>query len=219
MEEYEELSGKISKLFIIGENPEDNPNLLSLLLKRSNILNNAKNKIGELSNLIDEQKDISHALFYCAPGQLKRVMYLLGKEKKLRVHQFTYHEDNNTRQRILEEFDKRLLQGIVAIKCLDEGVDVPSTKSAFILASSSNPREFIQRRGRILRKSAGKEHAVIYDFITFPPLDIVNSFPSERKIIRKEMTRFKEFAQYAINFNSAYETIWETAKRFNILDF
>jgi len=219
MENYQELSKKISKLFNMGEKPDENRILLSLLLKRSNILNSAENKLEKLSNLIDSQNEISHTLFYCAPGQLNKITSLLGKEKKIKIHKFTYKEDNKSRQRILNEFESGMLQGIVAIKCLDEGVDIPSTKTAYILASSSNPREFIQRRGRILRKSIGKSYAIVYDFITFPPLDFLENFPIERQIIRKELSRFKEFAQYAINFNSAYECIWEIAMRFNILDF
>ena len=66
---------------------------------------------------------------------------------------------------LLERFASRDLQGLVAMKCLDEGVDVPGTQFAYILASSSNPREFIQRRGRILRNAPGKAEAKIYDLI------------------------------------------------------
>ncbi|MEM5687276.1 helicase-related protein [Bacillus cereus] len=69
---------------------------------------------------------------------------------------------------MLEAFADGTIQVLVAIKCLDEGVDVPSTRSAYFLASTSNPREFVQRRGRILRTAKGKTLAEIHDFIVFP---------------------------------------------------
>ena len=74
---------------------------------------------------------------------------------------FTAKESTSERQVLLDMFASGHLDALVAMKCLDEGVDVPSTQTAYILASSSNPREFVQRRGRILRKALGKEKAVI----------------------------------------------------------
>ena len=110
------------------------------------------------------------------------------------------------------------------MKCLDEGVDVPSTKTAYILASSSNPREFIQRRGRILRKAPGKEHSIIHDLITVPP-DAFDSnvdsafFDSERSIIRRELQRFNEFAGLALNKHQAIDVIWNLASKYGLMDF
>jgi len=54
---------------------------------------------------------------------------------------------------------------MLAIKCLDEGVDIPVINKAIILASSSNPREYIQRRGRVLRTHPGKDSAKIWDVL------------------------------------------------------
>ena len=113
------------------------------------------------------------------------------------------------------------LQALVAMKCLDEGVDVPSTRTAYILASSSNPKEFIQRRGRILRQSPGKEHAEIHDLIAVPPIDYwqypTATFRTERKIIGRELERFNEFAGMALNKFEARDKIWELAKKYNLL--
>jgi superfamily II DNA or RNA helicase len=130
-------------------------------------------------------------------------LQLLGWEKGLLIHQFTAQENTKERQQLLADFASGKLQALVAMKCLDEGVDVPSTDTAYILASSSNPREFIQRRGRILRKFPGKEHSYIHDLIAVPPLSNTNlldspTFASERSIIRKELQRFKEFADLAL---------------------
>ena len=87
----------------------------------------------------------------------------------LRCHEFVHTVSLSKREKLLAQFGAGDIQVLVAIKCLDEGVDVPSTKTAFILASSTNPREFVQRRGRILRRAPGKDRAVIYDFLVVPP--------------------------------------------------
>ena len=99
-----------------------------------------------------------------------------------------------------------------------------STRTAFILASSSNPREFIQRRGRILRKSPGKECSIVHDLVSVPPTAWTASqdsrtFMAERSIIRRELKRFREFADPALNKHQALDTIWEIADRYSLLDF
>ena len=94
---------------------------------------------------------------------------MLGNKLNMRVSMFTAKEDANERERIKQSFaEGELLQALVAIKCLDEGVNIPGIRTAFILASSTNPKEYVQRRGRVLRRAKGKTHAVIYDFITLP---------------------------------------------------
>jgi superfamily II DNA or RNA helicase len=223
LEQYEELSAKIAK--IAGRDDETAQQSLKLLLiRRAELLNKAANKIEVLSGLIDLQRDIEHALFYCAPGQIDVVLQLLGLEKGLLVHRFTAEEGTVERQRLLTEFAKGDLQALVAMKCLDEGVDVPSTKTAFFLASSSNPREFVQRRGRVLRKAPGKEFSIIHDLIAVPPTSWhasqdSSSFKIERSIVRRELERFKEFAGPALNKHEALDVIWEIATRYSLMDF
>ena len=141
------------------------------------------------------------------------------------MHQFTVEETTAERGRLLKEFTQGRLQGLVAIRCLDEGVDVPSTQVAYILASTSNPREFIQRRGRILRKSPGKEHAILHDLIAVPSLGNGSrpprpeAFNFERGILRRELARFREFADASLNRFQATEIVWEHAKAYNLLDY
>jgi len=84
---------------------------------------------------------------------------------------------------------------LVAIKCLDEGVDIPIADTAIIMSSTSNPREYVQRRGRILRRYPGKQYATIYDMIVFPKKHTEQA----SKISDKEVDRYREFAQNAIN--------------------
>ena len=79
------------------------------------------------------------------------------------------------RHNLRKRFAEGSIQGLIAIRCLDEGVDIPETRRAFILASSTNPRQFIQRRGRILRRAPGKSMADIYDFIVEPSTEELDS--------------------------------------------
>lgn len=222
LQTYEEISAKIAPL-IHQEDFDAQDALKMLLIRRANLLNKAINKIEVLSDLVDVQRDLNHALFYCAPGQIDDVVKLLGLEKGMLVHKFTAKEDAEKRQELLKDFALGELQGLVAMKCLDEGVDVPSTQIAFILASSSNPREFIQRRGRILRKYPGKDNSIVFDLITVPPISwngITDPavFNMERSIIRRELKRFKEFANPSMNKHQAMDVIWDIASRYELLD-
>lgn len=223
LESYQELSAKIAQL--AGRSDERAQESLKLfLIRRAELLNRAANKIVELSKLIDASDHIEHTLFYCAPGQIDDVQRLLGWEHGLLVQRFTAEEDPRERQQRLADFASGEIQALVAMKCLDEGVDVPSTRTAYIMASSSNPREFIQRRGRVLRKFSGKEFSVIHDMIAVPPTAWTTNqdsatFNIERGIIRKELERFKEFASPALNKHKALDVIWEIASRYNLMDF
>jgi superfamily II DNA or RNA helicase len=103
---------------------------------------------------------------------------------------------------LLEQFSSGAFHALVSMKCLDEGVDVPPARIAIMLDNSGNPREYIQRRGRVLRKYPGKEFAVIYDIIVEPT--IRTSMPLElreleRKMISKELSRYRDFANSASN--------------------
>ncbi len=175
------------------------------------------NKFKAFKRKINEFKDSYYNLIYCTSvsindgenkipiKQIDAVNAFMGKELNMRVHTFTAKEDILKRQTLIERFTTgNDLQALVAIKCLDEGVDIPATRRAFILSSTTNEKQFIQRRGRILRKATGKEFAEIYDFITLPKrLDkvIVDGVPSdaEKFLILKEYNRIKEFSRLAIN--------------------
>ena len=217
--EYQHLSTQITRLMSVDK-PELAQALEMLLIKRARLLNNAQNKLAVLSSTLKRLGQIDHALFYCAPEQIDDVCRLLGWQHDMLIHRFTAEEPNEIRQQLLHDFDTGQLQGLVAMKCLDEGVDVPSTRTAFILASSSNPREFIQRRGRILRRSAGKTEAMIYDLIALPPQNrgSAGGFSAEQSIVRREIQRFREFASCASNKHQAIDVIAEIARRYEIYE-
>lgn len=221
MVEYETLSRKIARL-VDNTDADKQEALKMLLIRRANLLNKAANKLEVLSDLLDRERYVEHTLFYCAPGQIDDVLQLVGWEKGILVHRFTAEEDTGERQALLTSFANGTLQALAAMKCLDEGVDVPSTQTAYFLASSSNPREFVQRRGRILRKFPGKEFSVIHDLVAVPPIILNQDSPAihaERSIVRRELQRFKEFAGPALNKHQALDAIWDVASHYGLLDF
>ena len=155
--------------------------------------------------------------------QIDVVTDVLGNQMNMKVSQYTSKEDIEERKILTSEFAKgETIQALIAIKCLDEGVNIPSIKTAFILASTTNPKEYIQRRGRVLRKFPGKDFAVIFDFITLPKdiNDSVGSTESEIKmgqgLVRNELTRAFEFARLADNFFEADQILDEIRDVYNV---
>ena len=129
-------------------------------------------------------------------------------------HKFTGSESISDRLILLEQFSKGNVNALVAMKCLDEGVDVPSAETAIIMASTSNPREYIQRRGRILRRHENKDLAIIYDMIvTMSDRQIRRLSTSERnlelQIMEREAERYREFARDAKNYDYCYDRLNE----------
>lgn len=195
-----------------------------LLIKRARIVAGAVEKINTLRNLIERYKDDNQILVYCGATTLHDVDYqegkpaieearqidivadMLGNELGMRVSKFTSEENAEERELLKADFaEGKHLQTLVAIRCLDEGVNIPSIRTAFIMASSTNPKEYVQRRGRVLRKYPGKRHAVIYDFITLPiSLVEVGDYSPEvlegvKSLAMREITRMKDFAAIAEN--------------------
>jgi DNA phosphorothioation system restriction enzyme len=231
-EDYLNLSKEIARRFVQDEDYEltGNTVLKHLLIQRARLLSSAKNKLVRLKEIMTEQKHSNFNLFYCGDAkiggerQIDRVVSLLGRELGMRVHPFTAQEDPRERRELLQRFEAGQLQGLVAIRCLDEGVDVPATQNAYILASSTNPREFVQRRGRVLRKYPGKKYSYIHDFLVVPrdleDIQLLDAatFNTERKLMARELRRFKEFATLAINGPQASLQILDVAKAYNLLD-
>lgn len=228
--EYDELSLRIGKLFAQGASPnsEENDHLNRLLIKRARLVGKARNKLPALLDLLRRQEDVSHTLIYCGDSKDGGARYIdtaleqVGGELGLRASPFTSRENNEERAELLSQFSSGEIQVLLAIRCLDEGVDVPMTKTAYILASSANPKEFIQRRGRVLRRAKGKSRAYIYDFIVTPDPEKLSEqgvTNVERSLMRRELGRFNEFASLAENHGEALAKITEIKKSLNLLDY
>lgn len=225
LNEYNELSKKIKKETRIDEKGKVYFSKLGemLLIERSRIVAGATNKIKTLKKELQKYKEENNILVYCGATNILReeedssitdekdirqidaVKKMMYRELKMKVDRFTANESIKERMEIKDRFISGKIQAIVAIKCLDEGVNIPDIKIAFILASTTNPKEYIQRRGRVLRIAPNKEYAEIYDFITLPrDLREAKILSKEKleydiSLLAKEMARMKEFSSLSRN--------------------
>ena len=207
---YAQLTKRIG--WNLNKNPsfQGNDTLTSLLNRRSRLIATAENKLTCLKELMASRLNTSHTIFYCGDGslnddtrQIDAVTHLLGKELGYRVNTYTTNTSLEARERLRRQFESGELQGLIAIRCLDEGVDIPAIKTAIILASSSNSRQFIQRRGRILRPHPDKQQATLFDTIVIPPNLERETWEVEKNLLRKELLRFLTFAELADNAEEA----------------
>ena len=211
MEKWRDLSDKIKGLSWKKKSEQSDPYLDNLLRQRRLILETASGKLSILEKLIDDEgvRNLKYALIYTTdkqPEQLELVNKSLG-DRGVIYRQLTSEETKSRDQtrKILSAFQNGDLQVLTAKRVLDEGVNIPQIKLAFILASTTVERQWIQRRGRLLRmcKEIGKTHAVIHDFIVLPS-GISSSKteeldPDERKLVRSEAKRMFEFAKLSRN--------------------
>ncbi len=225
-EEYTTLSRQIA--ILAAKQPETNEmsvQLKHLLIKRARILWKADGKYPALIALLQTLQDkgkiqgaslLKHLLLYCAPGEHDRVLQIV-KPLIPSCHEFVHSVSLKEREKLLRAFQRGDLNALVAIKCLDEGVDIPATKTAILMASTSNPREFVQRRGRILRLHEGKRKATVYDFLVIPPEDCDCPQETAKALLLREMPRFAEFASCANNQYEARRQVRDTVDRYGML--
>ena len=154
------------------------------------------------------------------------IQKLLDETKRIypnkQCNTFTSKDNKETRSNLLKSFGDGTLDILLAMKCLDEGVDVPRAEVGIFTASTGNPREFIQRRGRLLRKHDDKKYSYIYDIIVIPDtISRESSFSSmESNLVKSELKRVAYFATLAQNCytnGGAYETLNEIAHHFGII--
>lgn len=225
LDDYIKLTNEMRQYIRVDKNGNIKPSKQAekIAIQRARIVAGAFEKIGKLKELIEPYKKDHNLLVYCGATtlnsddlidegidedirQIDYITKVLGDDLGMNVSQFTSREDMPTRSNLIERFKKaEELQGLIAIKCLDEGVNIPSIKTAFILASTTNPKEYIQRRGRVLRTYEGKDYARIYDLITVPrPLDEAFALSSDEistdiSLIKNEINRMIEFKKLSLN--------------------
>jgi superfamily II DNA or RNA helicase len=207
LDEYKGLSTKIASE--LNKEHPDEERLTRLMNKRARIIKSAAGKVSTLRELLQSMDDPDHLLVYTNSQQIDDVQAVLNDVGVIH-HKFTYEEDAEERAELLEGFERGAYDTLVAMKCLDEGVDVPATKQAILMSNSNNPKQFIQRRGRVLRRAdeLGKEKAIIYDMIVVPSTDPNRRLlDSERTILKNELRRFLEFADTAMNSTQAKNII------------
>ena len=247
-EAYLELTRKIGRMVMVSSSGGKKKVRLSeqakaLLIKRARLVAAASEKIAALQKAITPYKEKNHMLVYCGATTMKDVDYiegkpgsddmrqievvtqLLGNQMGMRVARFTSEEDSQKRKQLIESFDQgTAIQALIAIRCLDEGVNIPSVDKAFILASSTNPKEYVQRRGRVLRLYPGKESAMIYDFVTLPiSLEEVDQWSTEdlsamKSLAQREVVRMIDFAQIAKNPFEIDSLIYQIKEAYGLKD-
>lgn len=218
LEEYKRLTEKIRKASCYSKN-EENEWLQRLRFQRAGIEKKARNKYNELKRILDEiGEDISDTIIFVDPGQINEVMRILAS-RNITATPYTQQQGTkpsaryggrSERDYIIECFKIQKYKVLVAIKCLDEGIDIPSAKRAIVMASSTNPREYVQRIGRIIRQAPGKYQADIYDMIIKPDLNGFNDEMRqfELRIFKKEMDRVLDLSRNALDNVTVCNTIY-----------
>lgn len=217
LEQYQRKTKKIAREYAKNKGEESKwLELLSII--RQKIVVNAVEKYRVFGDILNTQKDLSLCLVYCSPEQINYVQEILNG-KGIINHRFTARESIAERKELLKGFSERAYDVLVAMNCLDEGVDVPATHTAIIMASSGNPRQYIQRRGRILRKYPRKDKAIIHDFVIIANISEETDpdlYQLERTIMRKELKRYEEFAKSSMNYLEALNLIYPYMKKFEV---
>ncbi len=239
LDRYIEITDKVAN--ILRRTPKDAelPQAAErLLIERARIIAGAHGKVQALKEVIAQYRDKQHMLVYCGATkvqsdylsnynidsddqrQIDEITILLGQELKMKVTQFTAQEDSKQRELIKEKFASGETQALVAIKCLDEGMNIPNIETAFILASSTNPKEYIQRRGRVLRKAPGKRYAIIYDFVTLPRALDEYSPPSSKQaelsLVKREVERMRDFQALSENPSEVTNVIRQITEKYQL---
>ena len=203
--------------------------LMGLLLARKRIIHKAANKLGAFKKIIEERYErtgnLKYSLIYVPEGNkpdyfsdsdifdkseqvgddavsdhlidvyTEAVMKI---DKYVTVRKFVSGQKD--RDAILADFAKGRLQVLTSMKCLDEGVDVPRSELAIFCASTGNPRQFIQRRGRVLRTHPDKYMAEIHDLVVAPEVSATSSsYKMEQSLLKGELMRVKNFSMLSEN--------------------
>ncbi len=243
---YQQLSRQLARCIVTTKTGKTKLSEMGkmIAIKRARLVAGAVSKLGALKECIKHYTNGSHILVYCGATtisdidyvegrpdqseirQIEAVSDILGNDLGMKISQFTSKETASERELLKREFAKgENLQALVAIRCLDEGVNIPKIKTAFILASSTNPKEYIQRRGRVLRRAEGKRYAEIYDFVTIPrPIEQVKNLPedevrSDISLVKKEIERVRDFADISENSQEGYKLIDKLINVYNLDQF
>lgn len=194
---YVDITKKIIYLQSQKDVSEDDINLQKIF--RANILKNAAMKIPTVEKIIDKinkKSKISNTIIFATEEQVEDVLRMLSSKGISRC-KITEHESYKERDNYIRQFRKQNIQVLIGLKCLDEGIDVKNARIAIIMASSTNPREYVQRIGRVIRPDKNKEYSEIYDLIVNPG--------EERRIdlsiLQKEAHRAMQIAKNAINYD------------------
>lgn len=238
MKKYKELSLQLLRMGLFDKNTgafRSTPEIEKKLLERKRIIHKAANKLETFKAILrsefDKRENLKYTLIYVPEGveaNYEDTDYSVETDEENRlineytravsqtddsvmVKQFTANSTN--REEILKNFEQSKIHVLTSMKCLDEGVDVPRSELAIFCASTGNPRQFIQRRGRVLRLHKDKIHATIHDLVVVPEVSDESTFEMEKGLVKKELERVVDFANLAMNKTDTYERLK------NVLDY
>ena len=158
---------QLTKLIAMNHN-KDEEKTTKLLFKRAKLIKDANSKYSEFEKLVKNlKKEFQLCLIYTDEDQLPTIRMVL-KKFDVMYGEFLGKTVDNERKELILKIESRMIDAIVAIKCLNEGIDIPPLRLGIFLSSSKNSREFIQRRGRLLRTYEAKGVVDIYDIIVAP---------------------------------------------------
>jgi len=210
-----------------------------LLLDRKRIIHKAVNKKGVFRKILTDEfnkrNNLKYTLVYVPEGvepnydevdidtENAQDISLINEytravsqtDNSIMVKQYTAKTQN--RDVVIKDFERGIVHVLTSMKCLDEGVDVPRSELAIFCASTGNPRQFIQRRGRVLRLHDAKTHAVIHDLVVVPIIkDDEATYEMERNLVRKEIERVVDFSELAINPMDTYKSLRSILEYYNL---
>lgn len=241
MEKYKELSLQLLRMGLFDNETgtfRSTPEIERKLLERKRIVHKAANKLevfkAILKSEFDNRKNLKYTLIYVPEGiessfvekdfsvETEDENKLINEYTKavsqtddsIRVKQFT--ANSNNREEILKNFEQGEIHVLTSMKCLDEGVDVPRSELAIFCASTGNPRQFIQRRGRVLRLHKDKIHSTIHDLVVIPEVSNESTFEMEKGLVKKELERVVDFANLAMNKTDTYEKLKSILDYYNL---
>lgn len=224
-EEYQKLTrillyhydSKLGKL-------EESQEVTNILMRRKRIIHKARDKYRAFNSILDnlvEQGKRQYIFVYAPEGkdyEDEEETAIIDKLQKNTVERYPFLNINaivgsdsaETRASKIQAFSEGKMNMLFAMKCLDEGVDIPRAEIGIFTSSTGNPRQFIQRRGRILRTHEDKHKAIVYDLIVVPTFRANKEdsvFEMERNLVRSELARVAHFASLALNYNEAEDAL------------
>ncbi|MFP3257210.1 MAG: DEAD/DEAH box helicase family protein [Candidatus Nanopusillus acidilobi] len=230
-EEEIDLYEKLTKKFLINleneiinyilNNDEIPKSVENILFMRAKIVKKARCKIPLLQNILENLKKNGKLKFlivyfedYEQIGQAKNILNNLMVKYQI----ISVRSNSNERRQAIKLLSEGKIDCILAMKVLDEGLDIPFAEREIIISSSSNPRQYIQRAGRILRKSENKKIAEIYDIIIYADLEKISFELNqiEKNVISNEIKRAMYFCNSARNKYECIKLILNLGEKFNI---
>jgi superfamily II DNA or RNA helicase len=218
MAKYKQLTQRLLRFYNPSSKSFDqNPEVKRLLMQRKSIIHKTQDKYRAFESIIDELSETGKTkyCFVYTPegidyqtsdnGRIMMKMKGIVDKKYPDIRTNTYIGGDTNKKEKLRAFAEGKIDMLFAMKCLDEGVDVPRAEVGIFTSSTGNPRQFIQRRGRLLRKHPEKRFAIIYDIIVAPDFEESSSseFEMEKSLVKSELTRVAYFASLASNYNQA----------------